>query len=137
LYGRDAVALSNIEEDIEGLSKWAKDKSTFENEGESEGRMFWLISALIEIGCLDIARDLGKQFHPAETRYLLALYLGSRFSQEVRAITSNQKKEAEKLSQAMESRVSPLLGKLIAEFRSHLLEYRKGEITPIHLSEKD
>jgi len=129
LYGRDSVALANVKDELTKLAAWAKaQRDSLESKGEQEARLFWFMVALIELGCLEQARELAHNYTPSQGLYLLALFLGSRLTEEVRSSTATQKREAQKLGKGLESRISPLLGKLRAEFNSQLLEYRKGKI---------
>jgi hypothetical protein len=123
------VALANVKEDLENLVVWAKSpQDALEAKDEQEGRLFWLIVALIELGCLERARQLANSYSPSKSLYLLALYLRSRLTEEVRSSTALQKRDAERLSKALEGRITPLLVKLRGEFNTQLLEYRKGKI---------
>lgn len=132
LCTRDSVALANIRDQSDNVAKWAKAlQHALETKNEQEARLFWFIVALIELGSVEQARELARHYSPSESLYLLALYLGSRLTQEVRSSTPQQRRDAERMSKALEGKITPLLGKLHVEFKSQLLEYRKGKIETV------
>ena len=135
LYGRDAVALSNIKDNLEELEHWVAD-STLGNMEEQEAKLFWFISALIEIGELGLARKLIEQYKPEELRYLLAIHLGCYLTKELRQIEQDGKEDAEEICKRLEKKVEPLRVQLMKEFGSQLLEIRSGQVTALDPEEK-
>lgn len=131
LFGRDSVALSNLKENYGAIDRWITEDKSLQSDEERETRRFWLISALIEVGALDAASRVLEKFHPKDSRQILAVYLGCRINAEVRLGSPTARQRAREICESLESRVQALRGFLMKEFRSQLLEVRRGEITVV------
>lgn len=91
-------------------------------------RTFWLIVGLIEIGEVELAETLLKDFHPEDTRLLLGIHLGCFLLQHTRVATKKEKDSANRICERVAKSISDLRNKLMVEFKSELLELRKDSI---------
>jgi hypothetical protein len=95
---------------------------------KSDLRIFWVIVGLIEIGEVELAETLLKDFHPEDTRLLLGIHLGCFLLQHTRVSTKIERDSANRICEHVARNISELRTKLVAEFRSELLELRKDSI---------
>ena len=130
LSGRDAVALSNIIDSLDGLKSWIGDPNEKRDEA-TEGKLFWLIVGLVECGKLSLALDMIMAYKPTTAIYLMAIHMGCFLADHVRQLPSGQKKAAKEICGRLEKAVHPLRAQLINEFGSQLLEIRKGKIESV------
>ena len=129
IYGRDSVAFAALEDIVEQLAaKWDADGLT---DDQKETRVFWSIVGLLESGFLDKAEALIKKFRPGDQRLLLAIYLGCSLIQHLRVTTKENKKIAERICNRLSGPVMDYRSQLLKEFKSELLEIRKGKIKAI------
>ncbi len=126
IWARDSVALNNLKDYLEDvLNKLNKD--TTDNH-KLELRRFWLIVGLIEIGEVELAEILLKNFHPEDTRLLLGIHLGCFLLQHTRVATKKEKDSANRICEHVARNISDLRNKLMVEFKSELLELRNDSI---------
>lgn len=129
LHGRDSVALSILEQNVDEISKpWSESSLS---QDEKDIRTFWIVVGLIESGSLDKAEKIVRQFCPSDARLLLAIHLGCFLIQQLRIFSKEQRQSAERISQNLSERVSDLRIYLLNEVKSELLEVRRGEIKAI------
>lgn len=129
LIGRDSVACSFIESNIEKLMDQFKLRNP--SEDEEEIFTFWLIVGLIESGSIIKAEQLIKKYRPKDNRLLLAIHLGCFLVANLRVTTKNEKKVAENIMHHLGDRIKGLREKFLNEFKSELLELRKGSVVAI------
>lgn len=129
ILARDAVALSGIEREEVGAIDWAVRGNHF--SADPELRRFWAFVGLSEIGRLDVLYEKIKE-SPIDNNYLnLALSLGCRLVEAVRSVDSEQKRLAKEISIRLRNKVSVLMHDFAKQYRSQLLEYRKGGIVAL------
>ncbi len=102
-------------------------------EDEKETNTFWVIVGLLEIGDLPKAEALIRRFRPKDTRLLFAIYLGCVIIQNLRITSRENKKIAAKISTGLIENVKGFREQLLAEFKTELLEMRKGRIEALEL----
>lgn len=126
LNGRDSVALSLLETAAPELigNVTSRDAAPEANDL----RQFWVIVGLIEAGHVVDAEALVRKFQPSDPRLLLAIHLGCFLIQHVRVSTDEQRKAARRICDRLAESISHLRAGIFQEFKSHLLEMRKGEI---------
>lgn len=127
--GRDAVALNVLAKKIDVLKKWLGELAI--DEDERDLREFWMILGLIEAGNLGEAERLMESFKPSDPRLLLGVHLGCYLAANVRVIDAADKDAALRISKSLVGRISGLRLQVIKEFRSELLEKRRGRIEAI------
>lgn len=134
LFGRDSVALSILERNVEEISKgWTE--GTLSKE-EKDVRTFWLLVGLVEAGAIGKCESLVRGFKPNDPRLLLAIHLGCYLIQHLRFSTKEQRECAERISKALADRVEHLRAELLKEVKSELLEVRRGEIKALEPGEE-
>jgi hypothetical protein len=126
ILARDSVALNNLKDYLQDVLRELKKDAT--ERHRLELRIFWVIVGLIEIGEVELAETLLKDFHPADTRLLLGIHLGCFLLQHTRVSTKKESDSANRICEHVAKSISELRNKLIAEFRSELLELRKDSI---------
>ncbi|MGH7889847.1 MAG: hypothetical protein ACRENF_04775 [Thermodesulfobacteriota bacterium] len=129
IFGRDSVALSILEQNIEEICKpW--DERTLNQEGK-DLRTFWLIIGLIESGSLEKAEKIIRKFRPSDPILLFGIHLGSYLIQHYRIFTKDQKQIAENICNSLSERVQHFRVQLLNEIKTELLETREDKITAI------
>lgn len=129
LLGRDSVACEVLNERFDQIVERALLPDM--KPEDSEVVEFWLIVGLIEIGQLEKAKVLLKKYHPKDVRLLLAIHLGCVLLEHLRVATKEQCNAASEIARSLNAVIVPLREQLIGEFKSHLLEIRKGKIHAI------
>lgn len=128
LNARDSVAVAALSDAAQSLLKtWRSSKE----EGEAEVREFWLIVGLLEAGLVTAAELLIRKFRPRDARLLLAIYLGCVLIQHIRVSTDHQKKSAVRICERLTGEITGLRQQVYEEFKTYLLELRRGEITGV------
>jgi hypothetical protein len=127
LFGRDAVACSVLADSIKAVRSRliAGERS----EGDAEARESWLIVGLLESGEVDRAEALVAGFKPADSRYLLAIHLGSFLIQHLRVTSKAERAAAKRIGTLVAETVGALRVELVKEVKSELLEIRRGELS--------
>jgi hypothetical protein len=129
LFGRDAVALSIIEQNIDEIfGSWSESGL---NEDEKDIRTFWVIIGLLESGCIETAEKIVKGFRPSDPKLLFGIHLGCFLIQHLRVSRREQRQIAERISHSLQERVKHLRVQLLNEMKTELLEVRKGEVKAI------
>jgi hypothetical protein len=129
LYARDSVALNALDQHAAGMiESW---RSEGLSEDRSDLRTFWVIVGLLESGKVTDAEPLIKTFHPADPRLLLAIHLGCILIQHIRVSSADQKKSAKRICACVADDVSHLKRLVFDEFRTEMLEIRRGEVKAI------
>lgn len=130
LYARDAVALSNVPDQLEELIAWWHSKDLADGP-EKEAVGFWLVSALIEVGDFRKAQELLKTYHPSNSLYFLAIFLGCYLSAEIRMISDADREISKQICKDLAPRIQGDRLRLSEEFKSELLEIRRGRIAEL------
>lgn len=135
LVGRDAVACSFLRDNRAAIERALYNPS--HNREEQDIRKFWLIVGLIESGALDCVKNDIIDFHPEDIRLLLAFHLGCFMLQHHRIAGKHEKKVARELCGHLASATIHLKKQLLSEFKSELLEIRRGEVKAIEFPPTD
>ncbi len=129
LTARDSVALSALQDAADTmLATWDSSSAT---EQEKEDRKFWVIVGLLEANLVTDPERMLRGFNPKDLRLLLAIHLGCFLIQHVRISSNIQKKSAQRICGQLNDRIMDLRRNVLQEFKTHLLEMRRGEITGI------
>jgi hypothetical protein len=134
LNARDSVALASLGSAAPSVIE--RYRSFSRPRAEIDIREFWLIVGLLEAGLVTEAETLMRQFHPADTRLLLAIHLGCSLIQQIRVSAAEQKKSARRICERLDEKISNLRRQVFDEFRTHLIEIRRGEITGVSEGQK-
>jgi hypothetical protein len=129
LIGRDSVACSFVIDNLEKLIADIK-KETNAIE-ELELKNFWIIISLLESQALEEAEHLIKSFKPTDLRLILAIHLSCFITSNLRVVSKEHKKIAERIISFLDKKIMPLRKQLVKEYTSELLEIRKGELKAI------
>jgi hypothetical protein len=129
LTGRDSVACSILDERSDDFLRLLKQKP----EDFKEINTFWIIVGLLEIGLLEKAERLIKKFRPKDKRLLFAVYLGSVIIQNLRITSRENKAIASRISAGLLEGIRGFREQLLSEFKTELLEMRKGRIEALTL----
>lgn len=128
LNARDSVAIAALSNAAQSLLEtWRSSKG----EDEVEVREFWLIVGLLEAGLVTEAEPLIRKFRPRDGRLLLAIHLGCVLIQHIRVSTDHQKKSAARICERLAGETTGLRQQVYEEFKTYLIELRRGEITGI------
>jgi hypothetical protein len=98
---------------------------------EKDVRQFWVIVGLLESGYVTDAEALLRKYHPSDTRLLLAIHLGCFLIQHVRVSTEEQRKAARRICERVAPYIASLSHEVLKEFKTQLLELRRGELVAI------
>ncbi len=129
LMGRDSVAISILENHADAiLQRW---NVTSISSDISEARQFWLIAGLLESGKVTGAESLVRRFKPKDPKLLLAIHLGCFLIQHLRVSTDDQRKGAKRICGKLEPITAGLRRQVFDEFKTQLLEMRRGELTAV------
>jgi energy-coupling factor transporter ATP-binding protein EcfA2 len=129
LLAKDSVALSILESNVgEVLKSWQAERV---DDAEEDLRMFWLIVGLLEAGSVKKAEELIKRFHPGDARLLLGIHLGCFLIQHLHTAGKEQQKFAKRITDKLDDKIQHLRAEVLKEWKSELLEIRKGEIREI------
>ena len=123
--GRDAVACDVFKTGLNHLGSCLESLSEEEHADFTE---YWQIVGLIECGCMDEAINRTKKFNPSDTRLLLTLHLGAYLHIHLRVATRSEKKKAKAICALLDPKVNLLRKQILNEFKSYILEIRKGEL---------
>lgn len=110
------------------IEKWRQQEL---GDDRRDLRTFWVIVGLLESGKVTDAEPLVRKFHPSDPRLLLAIHLGCVLIQQVRVSSTDQKKSAKRICDCIAEDVSHLARLVFDEFRTEMLEIRRGEVTAI------
>jgi hypothetical protein len=124
LVGRDGVA-------AECLGDVSYFTSIIEGEQDSEKKgliAFWYLVGLIEANKLETAYGLIRKLHLNDARYYLGIHLGSFLAKNIRSTDKVNREWAKKIMDEVSPQVGPIRGQFLKEFKSQLVELRKGEI---------
>ena len=131
LFGRDSVACNILEDKAEEIKKSLQEKKLPPEQKELND--FWIIVGLLESGLLKKAEMLIKKFKPKDTRLLLAIHLGCFIIQNLRVTTQENQKIAARISESLSNLVQVYRKQILQEFKTELLEVRRGQIEAIEL----
>jgi len=127
LNGRDAVACNlladiyeRFEEDCEGRT-----------DEQLERDRFWCYAGLVDAGRLDLAEQLIRKFLPSDQRLLLALHMGCFTVENLKYSEPDAKKIASRIAKRIGPRIAHLMAAMVEEWKTQLLEMRRGEIAAI------
>jgi hypothetical protein len=130
LIARESVALSLLKARSSEIVAWACERDDL-GQDESNQRLFWLATGLLEVGDLDTFTSLLPkiQMLPAENQF--ALYSTCGLIERVRAVPPSTKKLAKQAQRALVESVLSIGHEVAAELGSQLLEYRQGKLVAI------
>lgn len=126
LLARDSVAMSALDK-----CKDAVLEETLEAANSDRSRdlcRFWIIAGLIEIGALDAAAKLLRNFTPTDKRLYLGIHLSAFLFYHVRVTSKDERHLALTICDQVQRHLPELRKQLLKEFTSELLEVRKGEV---------
>jgi energy-coupling factor transporter ATP-binding protein EcfA2 len=126
LVGRDSVACSVLEDNDREIVRALT--SGKQSQDEKELKTFWIIVGLLECGLMLRAEQMIKAFRPKDARLLLAIHLGCFITAKLRVVSKEQRKIAERISESLGDSVRLYRTQILREFKSELLEVRKGQI---------
>lgn len=136
LAGRAAVAcdvVANVAQTVTAELRSAADAEIDRLNRE----LFWCIAGLIDANRLSDAEQLLKGFNPADRRLLMAIHLGCFHVSHLRISNKQNKKIATRLYKQIGPKVASLIEQTMKEWRSYLLEIRRGEIKAIDSTASD
>ena len=125
VIGRDAVACDVFRTGMDHLGVCLE---ALHEEEYADFTEYWRIVGLIECGCMDEAKKRLKGFNPLDTRLLLTLHLGAYLHIHLRVTTRSERNKANAICVLLEPKVRLLRKQILNEFKSHILEMRKGEL---------
>lgn len=129
LFGKESVASDILRDNVEEAKKTWEGWTL--SDQERDERIFWLIVGLLEIGAVKEAETLLSSFHPLNPKLLLGIHISCTYVSKLRVSTKEEKFISERMCKSISSKVAGLRMQLVDEFRSDLLEVRKGEIKAI------
>ena len=135
LYGRDSVACNILEDKTEEIKKSLQEEKYPEEQRELHD--FWIIVGLLESGLLEKAKKLIEKFKPRDGRLLLAIYLSCKVIQKLRVTSQENRKIAKKISESLSDLVQDYRKQILQEYKTELLEIRRGQIESIELPPKE
>jgi hypothetical protein len=86
------------------------------------------LAGLIESGNTKTAEALIKRFRPVDARLLLGIHLGCFLVQHVRVVDDAERRAAERICALLAGKVDDLRRQVFVEYKSELIELRKGQI---------
>jgi hypothetical protein len=125
IFARDSVACESITNDVFAAAEQLR---AGPESPEVDVSIFWHLVSLVESGSLDKALLLLKKFKPNDLRLLLALHLGCFLIAELRVTSHEERKLAKRMCEFIGPKVSHLRQQVLGEFKSMLLEVRRGKI---------
>src|SRR5205085_4589221 len=131
LMGRESVASKALADHSAEIEERLLEGTL--SKDERDIRLFWLIVGLLESGALENARGRIKAFRPSDPRLLLAIHMGCFLIQHHRIADRAEKKIAREICESLTTFVRNLRRQLLFEFKSELLELRRGEIQAINV----
>lgn len=129
LGARDSVALNGIEKPAFGVVEWIT--SSDKGDRSSDLRLFWLVTGLIEIGQLDLVKEVLSKRPIVDEKLNAALYLGCQMVSTVRSVPDGVRAIARELCQLLDARSVSPRAELTREFKGKLLELRRGKIVAL------
>ena len=99
-----------------------------EDKSVAELRHFWLIVGLIEAGCLVEASKELETFNPRNHALYLPIHLGCYLVLQIRVTSKEEKELAESIVKMLGGKTASLRNILKQEWKSEMLEIRKGKI---------
>lgn len=130
VFAKDSVALSSIKGRQECLRAWLQDDG-LASDSDKDARLFWYICALIELGDIQEAERLARDFHPTDRRLLVALHIGAYFVLHVGSLRQEEKEAAKRLCRKLDPIAADYRAQFVEELGSQLLEVRQGVIAPV------
>jgi len=125
MFARDSVAYEAFGGEAEAKAKELERET---RDSGSDLKEFWYIVSLIQSGHIDKAELLAERFRPSDIRLLLAIHLGCFLVANLRIMSAADKKLAQRICGFLSPRIEPLANQVHREFKSLLLEVRKGQI---------
>lgn len=129
LFGKDSVAFEILDRCppafLSNIIQRCKD------ENSKDTAQFWFIVGLIECGYLENAYEQLKDFKPKDNRLYLALHLGCCLIENVKMVDKEHRKIAEKIRKQISPKIEFLRLQILDEYKSELLEVRKGKVEVI------
>jgi hypothetical protein len=131
LTGRDAVACDTLALESESILSALKKEGL--TQDEQDLRQFWIIVGLLECGELTKAEGMIAQFHPRDMRLMVAIHLGCILIAHLKITTKQEKKIAQQILSSIGHQIAFLREEIIAEWKTELLELRKGHLKAIEM----
>ena len=134
LFSRDSVALALLPNRLSSIKAWLEEsEDLLPSDLKHEGRLFWLITALLEVGSVSAAQPYVDRLRARtkDDRLLLAIHCGSALAEKVRYLGDAEQEQAREIQSKLRRRISPLGAELLNEIGTQLLEMRRGEIFAI------
>lgn len=97
----------------------------------SEYVKYWYIVGLVECGLLEEALEELRNFDPKDRRSLLSLHLGAFLYEKARVASKGERDSAKRIREYLAPKVDHLRSALLDEFRSELLEIRRGKVAEL------
>ncbi len=103
---------------------------------ERDALEFWHLAGAIETQLHERLERLLKDYDPEDRRLLFALFLSLKFIEELRVSTAAEKALAGRLAGRLYGRVASVGNEFVKEFKTLLLELRKGELVAVDEPER-
>ncbi len=126
---RDSVAGSFVKEKFDELK--GKILESGDSRELSDAKRFWLIIALLESGFMEDAFKEASDFSPVDQRLLLGINLSCFVIMNLRVTEKGDRIWADKIVRLLEKQIGHLRRELREEWKSEILELRRGEIRAI------
>ncbi len=127
LMGRDAIACNILGDRFPEIRERLLSANL--TARQTEMRRFWLIAGLMEAGFMEKALEEIESFRPTDPRLLLAIHLGAAYAEHLRIGSKEEKKLAHEMGRKLATPIAAaLIARVFKEFKTHLLELRKGEV---------
>ena len=133
LFAKDAVAcdlMVRAEKRIFGEGQPLTD-----DKEKEDLKQFWVLVGLIDAGYLNRVEPLLRRFQPSDKRLLLGVHLGCFLASHIKVLPQQQKQIAHRICKVLEPKIRPYAQTMMREFKSMLLEIRRGQITSIEVHE--
>lgn len=132
LFARDAVAFCVLKDNQSAVSDLLT--SGDDEVKYKDLKIFWLIVGLIETGDVAGAEQQMENFHPADRRLYLGVYLGTLLVQYLKVTTPEEYACAKRMCDSVSKHLPDLRKQLVEEFKTELLEVQKGRIAAVSAS---
>jgi len=123
---KDSTACEAIKSHYESSINELINKET--RDDSEDGRLFWYIASLIEIGDFDTLINAIKKFKPTDCRYLMAIHIACFIFAHLKTSSKDDKKSALAICSYLNPKIAYLREEVIKEMKTMLLEYKQGDI---------
>ncbi len=129
MFGRDGVACNLPDSVRESIRIELLEQASTSDESDTIN--FWEIVSGIECGLTNRVETLIRRFRPSDLRLLFGVYISLRFVEHLRISSSAEKAAAKRLADRLHEHVRPVAEEFNKEFKSVLIELRRGEIKEV------